>query len=80
MLVLTRKLEEKVKIGDHIYISILEIESGFVKIGIDAPKEVPIIRMELLDQVKDKNLASAAESVSDIARAATMFKHKFNAK
>ncbi len=77
MLVLTRKSEEKVKIGDNIYISILEIESGSVKIGIEAPKEVPIIRMELLEQVKNKNIESVAKEMSDITGAAASFKNKF---
>ncbi|WP_300456293.1 carbon storage regulator CsrA [Desulfobacula sp.] len=77
MLVLTRKLGEKVKIGDHVYISILEIESGSVKIGIDAPREVTILRMELLEQVKNKNIESVVKEVSDIAQAAAFVKHKF---
>lgn len=74
MLVLTRKIEEKVKIGDDIYISILEIGSGSVRIGIDAPKEVTILRMELLEQVKKKNIESAAQDVSEIANAAKYIK------
>jgi carbon storage regulator len=77
MLVLSRKIGEKVKIGDHIYISILEIESGSVKIGIDAPKDVTILRMELLEQVKKKNIESAAKTFSDIAHAAAFIKNKF---
>ncbi len=78
MLVLTRKPGERVKIGDHIYVSILELESGSVKIGIDAPKEVTIIRMELLEQVQNKNIESAAKGLSDITDAAAFIKNKFS--
>ncbi len=77
MLVLTRKLDEKVKIGDNIYINILEIDSGSVKIGIEAPKEITILRMELLEQVKSENIESVAKGISDIASAATAIKNKF---
>ena len=77
MLVLTRKLEEKVKIGDNIYVSILEIESGSVKIGIEAPKEISIFRMELLEQIKSENIESVPKEFSDIANAATAIKNRF---
>ena len=77
MLVLTRKLDEKVKIGDNIYISILDIESGSVKIGIDAPKEVPILRMELIEQVESKNIESAVRDAADISSAAAFIQKKF---
>ncbi len=50
MLVLTRKVDEKIKIGDNIVVSILSVEGGGVKIGIDAPREVTILRMEVLEQ------------------------------
>lgn len=76
MLVLTRKLDEKVKIGENIYISILEIESGSVKIGIDAPKEVRILRMELLEQVRSENIESVAKNLLDITDAAEIIKKR----
>ena len=80
MLVLTRKLEEKIKIGDNIIINILEIESGSVKIGIDAPREVSIYRMELLEQIKNKNIESAAKEITDVTDAAAFIKSKINKK
>ncbi len=48
MLVLTRKIDEAIIIGDNIKITVLDIRSDSVKLGIDAPKEVPILRDELL--------------------------------
>lgn len=49
MLVVTRKTEESVIIADNIEVTILEISKDRVKIGISAPKDVKIIRNELLD-------------------------------
>lgn len=47
MLVLTRKLQEKIQIGDNITISILRVKGNTVRIGIDAPREIRVIRAEL---------------------------------
>lgn len=55
MLVITRKKGESLMIGDDIEITISKIEDGSVKIGINAPKNVSILRKELYDQVKDEN-------------------------
>lgn len=49
MLVLTRKLGEKIAIGSDITIALLEIRGDRVRIGIDAPKEIPVLREELND-------------------------------
>ena len=49
MLVLTRKAAETIQIGDHIVIKVIKTGSGSVKIGIDAPDEVRVIRGELLE-------------------------------
>lgn len=50
MLVLTRKLGERVLIGDDVVITIVHIDRGKVRLGIQAPKNVPIWREELLPQ------------------------------
>lgn len=78
MLVLTRRAEEKIKIGDNIVVSILSVEGNIVKIGIDAPREVTILRMEVLEQVKNENIAAAEKDVKDIAAAADFFKKKLS--
>lgn len=77
MLVLSRKAEEKIKIGDNIVISILGIEGGTVKIGIQAPKEVTILRWEVFEQIQKENIASAAREFTDIQSAAELLKKKF---
>jgi len=52
MLVLTRKPAEMIQIGDDIVIKVIKTAKGTVKIGIEAPDDVRVIRGELLDQVK----------------------------
>ena len=48
MLVLSRKLGEKICIGDNICITVVDIDRGKIRLGIDAPRDVPIFRQELL--------------------------------
>jgi carbon storage regulator len=48
MLVLSRKLGEKICIGDNINITIVDIDRGKVRLGIEAPRSVPVYRQELL--------------------------------
>ena len=55
MLVLTRKLLEKLYIGDDICVTVVRLEGGQVRLGIDAPREVAVVRAELLaDQSRSK--------------------------
>ena len=48
MLVLSRKLGEKIFIGDNICITVVDIDRGKIRLGIEAPRDVPIFRQELL--------------------------------
>lgn len=63
MLVLARKKDEAIVIGEDIEIIITEITEDKVKIGINAPKHMKIFRKELLEQVKEENLESAGAKV-----------------
>ncbi len=51
MLVLTRKMGEEIVIGDDIVITLVEIRADKVRIGIEAPKEVPVHRREVYDAI-----------------------------
>jgi carbon storage regulator len=50
MLVLSRKLGEKIYINDNICITVVDIDRGKIRLGIDAPRDVPIFRQELLGE------------------------------
>jgi len=55
MLVLTRKLGEMIRIGDQIKVTVLEVRSGQVKLGIDAPTEVKVHREEVYARIQAEN-------------------------
>ncbi|NPA81701.1 MAG: carbon storage regulator [Epsilonproteobacteria bacterium] len=63
MLILTRKEREKVIINDNIVVEILGVDkkSGSIKIGIEAPKEIPIIRAEIKEEIRLSNLNANAK-------------------
>lgn len=48
MLVLSRKLGEKIFIGENIVITVVDIDRGKIRLGIEAPRDVPIYRQEML--------------------------------
>ncbi|MCR6112160.1 carbon storage regulator CsrA [Bacillus sp. A301a_S52] len=63
MLVLTRKLNESIKIGDDIEVTIIAIEGDQVKLGIEAPKNIDIHRKEVYLAIKEENNAAANGSL-----------------
>jgi carbon storage regulator len=63
MLVIARKTGERICLGDDITITVLEINGSSVRLGIDAPAEVPIFRHEIWLAVKAENQAAAAADI-----------------
>ncbi len=66
MLALARKINESIVINDNIEVTLLEIKGDQVKLGISAPKSVPIYRKELYTQIQESN-AEAAKSADPAA-------------
>jgi len=60
MLVLSRKLSEKILIGDDIEITVVGVVGETVRLGIAAPKEIKILRYEVYEEVRRQNLEAAA--------------------
>ena len=65
MLALSRKINESIMIGNEIEITILEVKGDQVKIGINAPKFIPIYRKELYLQIQESNKEAAETTVDD---------------
>lgn len=61
MLVLSRKVGEKIMIGDDIVITVVEIDQGRMRLGIQAPKNVKIMRQELILNGEENKYANPNE-------------------
>ncbi len=63
MLVVSRKVGERILIGDQISVTVIKVGSGGVRIGIQAPKELAVVREELAKQVRE-----AEQQIIDLAQ------------
>ncbi len=64
MLILTRKQDESIIIDDNIEITVINIDEGKVKLGISAPKEIPIHRKEIYIDIQNENKKAAESSMN----------------
>jgi carbon storage regulator len=69
MLVLTRKLNQAIMIGDDIRIVVVGVDRDTVKIGIDAPRSLAVHRSEVYDEIRRVNEAAVLETPSVVAAA-----------
>ena len=60
MLILSRKINEKICIGGNITLTIIDVKGDQVKVGVEAPKEVKVFRQEVYDAIQKENKAAAA--------------------
>ena len=60
MLILSRKMDQKIKIGEEITVTIIEIRGDQVKIGVEAPKNVKVFRQEIYNAIQIENQAAVS--------------------
>jgi carbon storage regulator len=66
MLVLTRKSNQSVMIGDDIEVTVLSIIGEKVRIGIQAPREIPVFRKEVYLEIQQQNVATRASAQAEV--------------
>jgi len=74
MLVLTRKVGEGINIGTDVKVTIINIEGGQVRIGIEAPKDVIIHREEIYNKILEENKKASQTSTIDLKQIARNWK------
>lgn len=73
MLILSRKVNERIVIGDDIEVAVVEIRGDQVKLGIIAPQNVTVHRREVFDQIQEENRAAAMGDAADLAKLSGLF-------
>ena len=74
MLVLARKINESIIIGDDIEVVVLEVQGEQVKLGINAPKSIKIYRKEIYEEIQQQNVAAATTSPEQLKDISKLFK------
>ena len=60
MLILSRKTNQKIRVGDSIEITVIEVRGDQVKIGVEAPRSVKVFREEIYDEIQRENKEALA--------------------
>jgi len=69
MLVLTRREDESIMIGDNVEVKVLDIKDSQVKLGIVAPRDVEVHRREVYQAIQDENAqAATADQLDDVSK------------
>lgn len=76
MLVLTRKIGESIQIGENIRITVVDVEGGCVKLGIDAPRSVSVHRDEIYRRILDENQSAVTASAVGMGALADMLRRR----
>ncbi|CBG40211.1 carbon storage regulator [Helicobacter mustelae] len=66
MLILSRKIEESIVIGDNIVVKVISVDRGSVKLGFEAPADTLILRAELKRAIEQENQKAVAEPGMDV--------------
>ncbi|MBO8142817.1 MAG: carbon storage regulator CsrA [Firmicutes bacterium] len=67
MLVLTRKRDESIMIGDDVKITVVDVRGDQVKLGIDAPRHIPVHREEVYREIQEENRRAAIKETLDLS-------------
>ncbi|MFC2076561.1 carbon storage regulator CsrA [candidate division KSB1 bacterium] len=76
MLVLSRRINEHIMIGDEIEITVVDVKKDLVRIGISAPRTITVHRKEVYEAIQAENLAAAQSQVADLDRVKIVFKER----
>ena len=66
MLVLTRKAGESIVIGNQVRITVLELQGRQIRLGIEAPKEIPVHRGEVYERIKEENKQASLADADEL--------------
>ena len=80
MLVLTRKSNQSIMIGDDIEVSVLSIMGEKVRIGIQAPRDIPVFRKEVYLEIQQENVAAGASARAEVDDALKKLSSKTSSK
>ncbi|MBN1493732.1 MAG: carbon storage regulator CsrA [Candidatus Omnitrophica bacterium] len=78
MLVLSRKPNESIMIGDAVEVKIVEVKGDYVKLGITAPKNIPVHRKEIYEAIQRENIEAAQSGVVDLDKLGDLLGQKPN--
>ncbi len=70
MLIITRRAGQKIMLGDDVTVHVMEIVGNSVRLGVEAPKSLPVYREEIWAAVKEENQASASADTESMPRPA----------
>ena len=79
MLVLSRQRDQTIMIGDDIEITVVDIRGDKVRLGINAPTQIPVHRKEVYEAIKRENRAAANVKPEDIAKVSGIQKNEAGA-
>lgn len=74
MLILSRKTDQQIKIGDNVTITIIDVKGDQVKIGVEAPKNVKVFRQEVFNAIKNENTAASIVNNEAVSALSAMLK------
>ena len=66
MLIITRRAGERIMVGDDVVVEVMEMVGNSVRIGISAPRSVPVYREEIWNAVREENQAAAGAAPNEL--------------